>query len=108
MVKKDNILDCKKCKHLYVTYDKFYPWGCKAFGFKSKKYPYWRIDTIIDKKKYFDLGFIESGGWHFTNIMSPEKIDFKMRNFLHHLEYEESGINIQKLKELILNTIKKS
>ena len=25
---------------------------------KSKKYPYWRIDTIIGKKKYFDLGFI--------------------------------------------------
>ena len=68
---------------------------------KSKKYPYWRIDTIIDKKKYFDLGFIESGGWHFTNIMSPEKIDFKMRNFLHHLEYEESGLDIEQLKKLI-------
>ena len=36
MVKKANILDCKKCKHLYVTYDKFYPWGCKAFGLNQK------------------------------------------------------------------------
>ncbi len=70
---------------------------------KSKKYPYWRVDAIFDKKKYFNLGFIESGGWHFTNIMSPEKIDFKMRSFLHHLEYEESGFNIQKLKELVKN-----
>ena len=31
------------------------------------------------------------------------KIDFKMRSFLHHLEYEESGFNIQKLKELVKN-----
>ncbi len=50
MVKKANILDCKKCKHLYVTYDKFYPWGCKAFGFKSKKYPYNEVYSISGMK----------------------------------------------------------
>ena len=35
--------------------------------------------------------------------MSAAKIDFKMRNFLHHLEYEESGYNINKLNDLIIN-----
>ena len=32
-----------------------------------------------------------------------EEIDHKMRNFLHHLEYEESGYDLDKLKSLINN-----
>ena len=48
------------------------------------------------------MEFIELGGWHFTNIKSPEAIDYKMRSFLHHLEYEKSGFNSNKLKQLIL------
>ena len=36
------------------------------------------------------MEFVESGGWHFTNVMSAEEMDYKMRNFLHHLEYEET------------------
>tara|TARA_X000000950_G_C13331736_1_gene424900 strand:- start:210 stop:425 length:216 start_codon:yes stop_codon:yes gene_type:complete len=34
---------CKNCRHFYVTYTQNYPWGCKAFGFKSKKYPYLEV-----------------------------------------------------------------
>ena len=70
---------------------------------KSKRYPFWRLDTLFSKKKYTNLEFIESGGWHFTNIMTPEILDVKMRSFSHHLEYEESGYNTDKLKELIKN-----
>ena len=68
---------------------------------KPKKYPKWRLDVFFSKKKSFDLSFVVSGGWHFTNVKSVEKIDFKMRNFLHHLEYEESGMNIDTLKKFI-------
>ena len=42
--------DCKNCKYLYVTYDKYYPWGCRAFGFKSKKYPYNEVYSISGMK----------------------------------------------------------
>lgn len=70
---------------------------------KSKKYPIWRLDTLFSKKKYSNLEFIESGGWHFTNVMTPEILDNKMRSFSHHLEYEESGYNSNKLKKLIDN-----
>ena len=35
-----NFEDCKICKHLYITYKPNFPWGCSAFGFMSKKYPY--------------------------------------------------------------------
>ena len=53
------------------------------------------------KKKYSNINFVDNGGWHFTNIKSPKDIDFKMRNFAHHLEYEHSGVNSDKLKENI-------
>ena len=68
---------------------------------KSKKYPLWRLDSFFSKKKYNNINFIENGGWHFTNIKSAEQIDYKMRNFLHHLEYEESGISIEDVKKNI-------
>ena len=69
---------------------------------KSRKYPLWRLDALFSKKKYYDVGFVENGGWHFTNIKNAEAIDFKMRNFLHHLEYEESGMKITDVKKSIL------
>lgn len=69
---------------------------------KSRSYPMWRLDALFSKKKYYDVGFVEDGGWHFTNIKNAEAIDFKMRNFLHHLEYEYSGMGIKDIKKNIL------
>ena len=69
---------------------------------KTKNYPWYRLDTVFSKKKYKNINFIENGGWHFSNIKKPEEIDFKMRNFAHHLEYEESGLNTEKIKKSII------
>ena len=33
------MIDCHKCLHYYVTWDKNFPHGCKAMGFKSKQLP---------------------------------------------------------------------
>jgi len=68
---------------------------------KAKKYPLWRADIFFSKTKYNDICFLENGGWHFTNIKTPEKIDFKMKNFLHHLEYEESGLGVEDVKKIV-------
>jgi beta-1,4-mannosyl-glycoprotein beta-1,4-N-acetylglucosaminyltransferase len=68
---------------------------------KAKKYPLSRLDILFSKTKYNDLCFIKDGGWHFTNIKSPKEIDFKMKNFLHHLEYEESGIDVEAVKKIV-------
>mgnify|MGYP000862487052 FL=1 len=68
---------------------------------KSKKYPFWRLDTFFSNKKYNNIDFIKNGGWHFTNIKKPENIDHKMKNFLHHLEYEKSGMGVEDLKKII-------
>ncbi|HBI24573.1 MAG TPA: uracil-DNA glycosylase [Nitrospiraceae bacterium] len=29
--------DCFKCRHLYITWEKDFPYGCKKMGFKSKQ-----------------------------------------------------------------------
>jgi beta-1,4-mannosyl-glycoprotein beta-1,4-N-acetylglucosaminyltransferase len=68
---------------------------------KSKKYSFWRFDILFSTSKYNNIGFKKNGGWHFTNIKTPEKIDYKMKNFLHHLEYEESGFGVQDVEKMI-------
>jgi hypothetical protein len=30
---------CANCLHYYITWDKHFPFGCKAMGFKSKAAP---------------------------------------------------------------------
>ena len=68
---------------------------------KNKKYPFWRIDTYFSKRKYNNIDFIEDGGWHFTNIMSPENLEKKLRGFLHHVDYESSGLRLDDLKKFM-------
>jgi len=68
---------------------------------KTKKYPLWRIDTFFSKKKYSNIEYVNNGGWHFTNIKTPENIQKKLLNYTHHDEFEKSGINLNQLKEMI-------
>jgi len=30
---------CSKCRYYYITWDKSFPYGCRAMGFKSKTLP---------------------------------------------------------------------
>ena len=41
---------------------------------KNKSYSKFRIDTIFSRKKYSNVNFISDGGWHFTNIKTPEEV----------------------------------
>jgi len=68
---------------------------------KPKNYSWHRLDTLFSKKKYQNIDFIENGGWHFSNIKNANDIDKKMRNFAHHLEYEESGLNAEQIQKNI-------
>ena len=70
---------------------------------KHKKYPFWRLDTIFSKKKYSKIHYVENGGWHFTNIKSPEDIEKKYSNFLHHQDFEYSGLTLDDVKEMVKN-----
>ena len=68
---------------------------------KSRKYPFWRIDTFFSKSKYNSIEYVENGGWHFVNIKSPEEIEKKLKNFGHHWEYKVSGLNLNDIKTMV-------
>ena len=70
---------------------------------KNKKYPFWRIDTLFSNTRYINLEIIEDGGWHFTNIMTAEKLYEKLTNFGHHDEFELSGMTVNDLQKKINN-----
>ena len=106
-----------KQKIFYYKFNLYYdliPWfGSKACTVKKlisptwlryvkpKKYPLWRIDTWFSKTRYNSVKIIENGGWHFSNLKNPENIKKKMFNFGHHNEVEESGIDLEKIKEMV-------
>ena len=68
---------------------------------KSKKYSFWRLDTYFSENKLTNLEIIKDGGWHFTNIKTPEELYIKMTNFGHHNEFELSGLTVEDLRKKI-------
>ena len=68
---------------------------------KGRSYPFWRIDTFISTKKYMNIDIIKNGGWHFTSIKKPKDIHYKLSNFMHHLEYEYSGLNLDDMEKMV-------
>lgn len=68
---------------------------------KPKKYPFFRLDTFFRNDKFINLEIIPNGGWHFTRVISPEKIHLKELDTEHHDEYKESKKNPEKIKDLI-------
>jgi len=103
----------------YYKFNLFYdriPWfgtkGCKKKklkkfssirNLKNKKYPFWRLDTYFSDVKQNNLKIVEKGGWHFTNIKTPEELFDKFINFGHHDEFELANIDLDKIKEKISN-----
>ena len=68
---------------------------------KPKKYSFYRLDTLFKKDKYIQLKIVKNGGWHFTRVISPEKIHLKELDAEHHDEYRASNKNPEKIKDLI-------
>ena len=68
---------------------------------KDKKYPFFRIDTIFSKTKYISIRFIDNGGWHFSNIKSAEEIEYKLKSYLHHREFEINPLKTEEIKNII-------
>ena len=32
-------INCRNCKHYFITWEKNMPYGCRAFGFKARQIP---------------------------------------------------------------------
>ena len=70
---------------------------------KDKKYPFYRLDTFFSKNKYSSIRFISDGGWHFTNIKSAKEIEYKLRSYLHHLEFDINPLTVEEIKKIMDN-----
>ena len=68
---------------------------------KGKNYPFWRLDTLFSKKKYMSVDIVKDGGWHFTSIKNPKDIFYKLSNFMHHLEFEYSGLTLEDMEKMV-------
>ena len=68
---------------------------------KNKQYPFWRLDTLFSNNKDINLDIIDDGGWHFTNLKSPEELYKKLTNYGHHDEFELSGLTVNDLRKKI-------
>ncbi len=68
---------------------------------KDKKYPFFRVDTFFSKTKYTNIKFIDNGGWHFSNIKSAEEIEYKLKSYLHHREFDVNPMNTEEIENII-------
>jgi beta-1,4-mannosyl-glycoprotein beta-1,4-N-acetylglucosaminyltransferase len=70
---------------------------------KDRKYPIYRLDTFFSKTKYINLSFIDNGGWHFSNIKTASQIQYKLKSYLHHREFDENPMSVNEIDEIIKN-----
>ena len=70
---------------------------------KDRKYSFFRIDTFFSKTKYTSIKVINDGGWHFSYIKTPKEIEFKLRSYLHHREFDLNPLSVTQIDEIIRN-----
>ena len=70
---------------------------------KTKKYKWWRLDTIFKNDKFINLQIVDDGGWHFTELKNPKQIYIKHKNDEHHDEFDLTGINENDIEDMVKN-----
>ena len=106
-----------KQKLFYYKFNLFcdrYQWfgtkGCKKKNLinfdwlrntKTKKYPFYRIDTFFSKTKYTNIRIVDDGGWHFTQLKTPTQIFDKFNNDEEHYQYKEAGIKLSHIEDYV-------
>ena len=97
-----------KLNLLNVTNPHWY--GSRACKKKYLQSPQWIRDQKVKKKTIFNFlglnwNIIKNGGWHFSFLLSPEKIKHKIESFAHS-EFNNSKFkNIEKIKHSIDNNL---
>ena len=70
---------------------------------KDRNYSFFRIDTLFSKTKYKSIKIFNNGGWHFTNIKTAKEIEYKLKSYLHHREFDVNPLTINQIDEIIKN-----
>ena len=92
-----NWVGTRSCKKKYLKSPQW------LRNIKVRNYPFYRLDTLFSKTRYSKIKFINNGGWHFTNLKSPEKIRYKLQSYLHHIEFEINPLTTEEIRNLIKN-----
>tara|TARA_B100001123_G_C15309910_1_gene1024009 strand:+ start:51 stop:824 length:774 start_codon:yes stop_codon:yes gene_type:complete len=61
---------------------------------KVKSYPFFRFDKI-------NWNIVKNGGWHFSNIMTPEKLSEKIKSFAHSEFNKPEFTDVRTIKQKI-------
>jgi len=85
----------KACKKKYLLNPQW------LRNIKDRKYPFFRIDTFFSKVKYTNVKIFNNGGWHFTNIKTAKEIEYKLKSYLHHREFDVDPLTINQIDEII-------
>ena len=72
---------------------------------KDRKYSFYRLDTFFSKTKYINIKLIDNGGWHFSNLKTAKEIEYKLKSYLHHREFDANPISSDKINEIMKNKI---
>ena len=72
---------------------------------KDRKYSFFRIDTFFSKTKFTSIKIVSDGGWHFSNIKTPKEIEFKLRSYLHHREFDQNPLSVDQIDKIIKNKL---
>ena len=72
---------------------------------KDRKYNFFRFDTFFSKTKYMNIKIINNGGWHFTNLKDAKEIEYKLKSYLHHREFDVNPITIDEINNIIKDKI---
>ena len=85
----------KACKKKYLISPQW------LRNIKDRKYSFFRFDTFFSKTKYIDIKIIDNGGWHFSNIKTAKEIEYKLKSYLHHREFDENPMSIEDIDKII-------
>ena len=72
---------------------------------KDRKYNFFRFDTLFSKTKYMNIKIINNGGWHFTNLKNAKEIEYKLKSYLHHREFDITPISSEEIKRIMNDKI---
>ena len=70
---------------------------------KDRKYHFYRLDVLFSDTKYINVKILNDGGWHFSNIKSPEEIEHKLKSYLHHREFDLEPLSTDGIKKIMEN-----
>ena len=87
----------KACKFKYLKSPQW------LRNIKDRRYPFFRFDILFSDTKFSSVKLINDGGWHFSNIKTAKEIEYKLKSYLHHREFDLASLSINEIETIMKN-----